>query len=213
MKVIDLTHIVTAGMPLYPGTKPPKLTTLCTIKKNGFTEKRISISSHTGTHIDAPAHIIPGGETLDQWSANRFAGSASVLNFTNLKIPYIQVEALRCHESIIRESQFVLLHTGWSQYWGDQNYFEGYPVLTPEAARWLVDFQLKGVGLDTISADEPDSANLPVHNILLERNIAIIENLVHLDQLPETNFTFCCFPLKMESAEASPIRAVGIIFD
>lgn len=211
MEIIDLTHTVTPGMPLYPGTKPPGLTTLCTIKKDGFTEKRISISSHTGTHMDAPAHIIPGGATLDQWTVNRFAGGAAVVDVTDLKTPHIRLEELKRHEASIKESEFVLLHTGWSRYWGEPQYFKEYPVLTPEAARWLADFQLKGVGMDTISADEPDSAALPVHNILLGAGAAIIENLVHLEQLPQTGFTFCCFPLKMEDAEASPVRAVVIL--
>jgi arylformamidase len=213
MKVIDLTHTVFPGMPLYPGTKPPELTTLCTIEKDGFTEKRISISSHTGTHIDAPAHIIPGGATFDRWDAIRFAGGAVVVDATNLKTPHIQLEQLQYHEALIKESEFILLHTGWSRYWGESQYFKEYPVLTPEAARWLAEFQLKGVGMDTISADEFDSAALPVHNILLGRGIAIIENLIHLEQLPQTGFIFCCFPLKIEDAEASPVRAVGIIFD
>jgi arylformamidase len=213
MKIIDLTHTVTPGMPLYPGTKPPELTTLCTVNKNGFIEKRISISSHTGTHMDAPAHIIPQGATLDQWPVDRFAGRASVLDLTNLQTPHIEVEILKRHEQVIKKSEFVLLYTGWSRYWGRQEYFEGYPALTPGAARWLVDFQLKGVGMDTISADEANSIHLPVHNILLERDMAIIENLVHLDRLPPTDFIFCCFPWKMEDAEASPIRAAGIIFD
>ncbi len=213
MKIIDLTHTVTPSMPLYPGTKPPKFPILCTVKKNGFTEKRISLASHTGTHIDAPAHIIPRGATLDQWPINRFAGHALVLNLTNLKTPHIEKEKLSHLEALIKDSEFVLLYTGWSRYWEQQKYFEDYPVLTLEAAHWLADFQLKGVGVDTISVDEPGSADLSVHNILLGRDIAIIENLVNLDQLPQTDFTFCCFPLKMEDAEASPIRAAAIVFD
>jgi len=212
MKIIDLTHTVTPRMPLYPGTKPPEFTTPFTIKKDGFTERNLSLSSHTGTHMDAPAHIIPRGATLDQWPVNRFAGSASVLDLTDLKTPHIGVVKLRRHEAQIKKSEFVLLHTGWGQYWDEQKYFEDYPVLSLEAALWLADFQLKGVGVDTISVDEPGSANLPVHNILLGRDTAIIENLVHLDQLPPTDFTFCCFPLKLEGAEASPIRAAAIIF-
>lgn len=213
MKIIDLTHTVMPGMPLYPGTKPPKLSTLCTINKNGFTERRISISSHTGTHMDAPAHVIPRGATFDQWSIDRFAGCASVLDMTDLRTPSIGVEKLKCHASIIKKSEFVLLYTGWSRYWGKQKYFRGYPVLTSEAALWLVDFHLKGVGMDTVSVDEPDAVNLPVHNIFLEWGTVIIENLVNLDRLPQSDFIFCCFPLKVEKAEASPIRAAAIVFD
>ncbi|MDQ1352673.1 MAG: hypothetical protein QG657_2979 [Acidobacteriota bacterium] len=200
-------------MPLYPGTKPPEFTTPFTIKKDGFTERNLSFSSHTGTHIDAPAHIISHGARLDQWPVNRFAGRAVVINLTNLKTPHIPLERLKRLETVIKESEFVLLHTGWSRYWGEGKYFESYPVLNIEAALWLADFQLKGVGVDTISIDEPGSTTLPVHNIILEGGKLVIENLAYLEQLPQTGFTFCCFPLKLEDAEASPVRAVGIIFD
>jgi kynurenine formamidase len=213
MKVIDLSHTIEPGMPLFPGTKPPELTTLCTIKENGYSEKRISISSHTGTHIDAPAHILPTGVTFDQWSIDHFAGTGAVLDFTELQKPYIEVEQLQPYESLIRQNEFILLRTGWSRYWGEPSYFEGYPVLSTEAARWLGNFQLKGVGMDAISVDEAGSIDLPVHHILLECGLVIIENLAHLEQLPAANFVFCCFPLKMEAAEASPIRAAGIIFN
>ena len=111
----------------------------------------------------------------------------------------------------IRNSEFLLLHTGWSRFWGTKNYFAGYPVLSAEAALWLDSFELKGLGLDTISADEADSHDFPNHNILLGSDSIIIENLMNLDVLPGKHFMFSCFPLKIDQADGSPVRAVAII--
>ena len=107
---------------------------------------------------------------------------------------------------------FALLHTGWARYWGTNDYFGRYPVLSPEAAGWLAGFGLKGYGVDAISADEIDSAALPVHRALLGRGMLIIENLDRLDPLLEREFTFSCLPLKIADADGSPIRAVAILF-
>jgi kynurenine formamidase len=210
MKVIDLTHTVTPAMPVYPGSKTPRFSTPCTIEKDGFLERIITLSSHTGTHIDAPAHIIPLAATLDRLPVSRFAGSAAVIDLTGLKSARIEPRELLPYEGLIKNSEFVLIFTGWSRYWGEQEYFRGYPVLTDEAALRLADFQLKGVGVDVISVDEAGSTELPIHKILLGRGLVVIENLAHLDQLPSANFTFCCFPLKLGDAEASPVRAAAI---
>lgn len=213
MKTIDLSHAITPRMPLYPGTPPPVFKTAHTIDKDGFAERDVTLSSHIGTHIDAPAHVIPRTATLDQMSINRFAGRALVIDLTGLRGSKIEPAKLEYDLALIKTCEFVLLHTGWSRYWGEQKYFEDYPVLTDEAALWLAGFHLKGVGVDMISVDEPGSTELFVHNTLLERGILIIENLAHLEQLPQSGFTFCCFPLKLEDAEASPVRAAALILN
>ena len=106
---------------------------------------------------------------------------------------------------------FLLIHTGWSQYWGSEEYFRKFPVLNVDAARYLTSFPLKGIGSDTISFDPVDSGDLPVHHILLSKGLILIENLVNLKSLPKHNFAFSCFPLKIRNGDGSPVRAVGII--
>ena len=105
----------------------------------------------------------------------------------------------------------MLLCTGWSRYWSDSEYYEGYPVLSSEAAQWLTKFDLKGVGVDTMSVDAPDALTLPVHTILLQNDIVVIENLAELQLLLHRPFIFCGFPLKLAKAEASPLRAVALV--
>jgi len=104
-----------------------------------------------------------------------------------------------------------LIHTGWSLYWGTEKYFSNYPVLSLKAADWLSRFELKGFGLDTISADEADSQDFSVHKALLRNDTIIIENLTNLEKLPCSQFVFSCFPLNFEDADGSPVRAVAII--
>ena len=112
MKVIDLSHSIFPDMPAYPGTEPPRFTTPCTIEKFGFMEKKISLFSHTGTHIDAPAHIIQGAKTLDQLSTDCFIGKASLLDLTSTQKQNIDIMDLKGYQNLVEESEFVLLHTG-----------------------------------------------------------------------------------------------------
>jgi kynurenine formamidase len=211
MKLVDLTHPITPNMPVYPGTQPPVFITGCSIDETGFLEKQITLYSHTGTHIDAPAHLIKDHNTLDMLEIEHFYGPALMLDFYNFKAKTIGVQELEPHQNAIRKVKFLLLHTGWSRYWGSERYFSNYPVLSLEAANWLSGFGIKGFGLDTISADTVDSQDYQVHIALLQKNIIIIENLANLADLPCNQFEFSCFPLSFEDADGSPVRAVAYI--
>jgi len=211
VRVIDLTHYIYAEMPVYPGTEHPTFSTPCTIAQNGFTERKITLFSHTGTHIDAPAHIIPGAKTLDQVDIDNYFGRACSLDVTSVKEGTIDIADLKPYEGLIKEVDFVLLHTGWSELWHKDTYFEGYPVLSPEAATWISQFRLKGLGVDMISIDREVTADFPIHRILLEQNILIIENLTNLQGLPGMGFSFSCLPLKFENSDGSPVRAIAVV--
>lgn len=198
-------------MPVYPGTEAPLIVTACSIDDSGFLEKKITIYSHTGTHIDAPAHIIKNSKTLDMFPISYFYGKAFLLNPAKRRTQTIDIKELKPHQDAIGQVEFLLIDTGWSQYWNSERYFSDYPVLSPEAADWLCQFKLKGVGFDTISADKPDSRNYPVHKALLQKDIIIIENLAGLEKLPCKHFLFSCFPMNFEDADGSPVRAAAFI--
>ena len=211
MKIIDLSHFIDAGMPVFPDTEPPAFEETASIETNGYREKRIALCSHTGTHMDAPAHIVPGTKTLDQLPVETFCGDAFLLNCAGTRKGTVDLQDLLPHTDAIRKHPFILLHTGWSQYWGDEGYFSGYPVLTPDAAQWLANLGLKGIGMDTISADRFDSVDLSNHNILLGAGMVIVENLTDLSAIPTESFMFACFPLKIKDADGSPVRAVAMV--
>lgn len=134
-----------------------------------------------------------------------------MLDLTSVKEGTIDIADLRPPEDLMGKSDFVLLHTGWSEFWNKGGYFEGYPVLSREAATWISGFRLKGLGIDMISIDREGTSDFPIHRILLEQNILIIENLTNLKGLPQVGFSFACLPLKFENADGSPVRAIAVI--
>ena len=209
--MLDLTHPISSNMPVYPGTNPPVFTTECSIDDTGFRETRMTLCSHTGTHVDAPAHLIKGANTLDLLPIEHFHGPAFLLNCANTRSHTIGIEELEPDQDTIRQVAFLLIHTGWSQHWGTDKYFAGYPVLSLEAAEWLGRFGLRGLGVDTISVDEADAQDFLVHKALLRNDTIIIENLTNLERLPRDQFILSCFPLSFADADGSPVRAVALI--
>ena len=210
MKVIDLSHTISESMPYYPGTDPPTFKNLCTIERDGFAEKKITMMTHTGTHMDAPSHILSGAPSLDLIGPENFCGRGVVLDFTDFSKPTIGPADLEPHRTSVEASQFILLHTGWNKYWNTDEYYQNFPCLSPEGAKWIGQFQPKGVGVDTISVDPTGITGFSVHQALLKRGIMIIENLNNLEKLIHSDFFFCCFPLKIAEADGSPVRAMAI---
>lgn len=213
MKIIDLTHLINQKMPVYPGTEQPELLNAMTIEKHGFAEKKISIYSHVGTHIDSPGHILEAGETLDEFHADKFFGRACKIDLTGHQSKKIDLPLLKKSKDLFEKADFILLNTGWDKQWNNETYFKDFPTLTAEAAEWLCSFPVKGIGVDTISVDCCNSANMPIHKILMSHKKIIIENLTNLFPLPGNNFFFSCLPLKIEDADGSPVRAVAILFN
>lgn len=212
MKIIDLSHAIASHMPVYPGAESPVFTIDSSIEDAGFLERKITLFSHTGTHVDAPSHMMDGGISLDRLPADRFFGRAISVDLTSVAGEIIGMDEVTPYADLIGSIDFVLLRTGWSRYWGENAYFSGYPVLSHEAAQWLSGFALKGIGMDVISADAADSADYPIHKLFLNRCVVLIENLTGLDRLPRGPFWFSCLPLKFKDADGSPVRAVAILY-
>jgi arylformamidase len=209
MKIIDLSHIVAPDMPVYPGTEQPVFVPACTLEKDGFREKKITLFTHAGTHMDAPAHLIAEGRTLDQMPISQFTGLAVCISLPGNRFRNIELKEVKPFQEAIERCAFVLFQTGWHRYWGKDAYFYGFPVLTPEAGQWLAQFNLKGIGIDTISIDRIDTQTFPIHKIFLQHDMVIIENLNNLEHLPDQPFQFACFPIKFADADGSPVRAVA----
>lgn len=209
MTIIDLTHTIRSDMPVYPGTEQPVLTTACTIEDAGYRETLLHMYSHTGTHMDAPAHMIPSGRTLDAFPAEAFAGRGFVLDCRGLA--EISLALVQAHEAEIRQADFLLLCTGWDKFWGQEKYYEDFPCLTAEAASYVAGLPLKGIGEDCISVDPCDSADFPNHMKLLGAGLVNTENLKNLDALIEKSFTFVTLPLKFENSDGCSCRAAAIL--
>ena len=211
MRIIDLSHPIHPTMPVYPGTAPPSIAATAALDKDGFEEHQITFTTHTGTHVDAPSHMLADAETLDRLPLAQFMGPAVMINLNTVASPKIDISALQRYEDQLHPAEFVLLHTGWNRYWGQSRYFEQFPVLERKAALWLGNFALKGIGVDTPSFDAATSTGYGVHKLFLSRNVLLIENLTNLQQLPHTPFTLACLPLPLQQADGCPVRAVAII--
>ena len=122
MKILDLTHLIEEAMPVYPETEPPKLTPSNTFEQHGFRETLLTMGSHTGTHMDAPAHMLRDGKTLDQFPADKYIGTAYVLDCSDLAGKEIPKARLQLHASEIEAADFLLFYTGWEKYWGSEQY-------------------------------------------------------------------------------------------
>lgn len=208
MAVIDLTHRIDPEMPVFPGTPQPRLDRPFTVAEHGFAETRLDMLSHTGTHMDAPAHMIQAGTTLDRFDVGRFIGKAFCLDVSG--DPVIDIKHLEPHHTTLLTTRFLLLATGWDRLWRTPAYFHSFPVLTEEAARWLLQFNLSGLGTDCISFDRHDSVSYPVHHLLLGNDLLLIENLTAISPLAGTSFTLVAAPLHYAGADGAPIRALAI---
>ena len=211
MRVIDLTHTIESGMPVYPGTEPPILEPANTYDKDGFRETKISMYSHTGTHMDPPAHLFRDRTTLDAFPPEQFIGKALVIDCTSLKEGEpITMDHLSRYGTKAETADFLLFYLGWDARWGSEAYFGDYPCIDDSVLEYILEGSYKGIGFDVIGLDPIADGNLTRHKKLFQtRDIINIENLCNLGLCGNDLFWFSCFPLKIRDCDGSPIRAVA----
>lgn len=208
MKIIDLSHWIHPEMTLYPGTPRPQVTLLADLDRDGYEERLLSLTTHAGTHVDAPAHLLAGGDTLDRYPAEAFIGIAEVYGMRR------EESCLDDFEAWLEDRHgldFVLLCSGWDRHWMTPRYLQDFPVVEPRWAQVMARAGLKGVGVETLSVDPAESKGLPAHGILLGAGLLVIENMTGLDALVGERFLLSVLPLKIKGLEGSPVRAVAIL--
>lgn len=211
MKVIDLTHTIMENMPVYPGTDPPILEPGSTYEKDGFKETKITMFTHTGTHMDPPAHLYPGRTTLDSFPADQFIGKALVIDCRDLEEgDAITMRQIEPYGEKAEQAEFLLFDLGWDKRWGTDAYFGDYPCLDDAVMDYILAGSYKGIGFDVIGLDPIADENLTRHKKLFrEKDIVNIENLCNLDQCGDDLFWFGCFPIKFDDCDGAPIRAMA----
>lgn len=209
MTILDLSHTIKPTMTLWPGTPAVRFEPLATIERDGYRETILHCSTHAGTHVESPAHLLPDGVTLDALNPAQFTGQGIVLDCRSRSA--ITLAMLQSYAAALDRMEFVLFYTGSGRNWLSDAYFSDYPVLTEDAARYLASLQLKGVGIDAISFDAFTDANLPIHRILLGSGKILVENLRNLKGLIGRDFYLVAAPLKMLGAEAAPARVLAMV--
>lgn len=204
LKVYDITRTIHEGMAVYKNieNKRPKLEVLKTHEIHHMQEGKITLELHTGTHADAPLHMIEGGTTIDQLSPELFMGDCIVIDLTAISgsIGWEDLE-----NKGIQKNDIVLLKTK-SSYQHD--FDPEFVYVSASAAIFLTETQVKGVGIDALGI-ERDQPNHDTHKLLFESGAFIVEGLA-LREVPSGRYEFIGLPLKLQKMEGSPIRAILI---
>jgi kynurenine formamidase len=221
-KVIDLTHTLDEKIPSWSsgcGFKSEiKLDYSEGLGEVKFRVQQIKMHAGIGTHLDAPAHCIEGGLTIDQLSLSNLIAPTVVIDVSgssheHYSVTVDDIEAFEETYGTIQPHSFVMVKTGWEQFWNDpQKYHNGhlFPSVSKEAAKFLLDRQIVGLGIDTLSPDRP-ADGYPVHALLLGERKYIIENAANLAELPPIGCYTLALPIKIKEATEAPIRLIGLI--
>jgi kynurenine formamidase len=214
--LIDVSHVIEDGMITYRGLPAPLICDFLSREQSRahyapgteFQIGKIEMVANTGTYLDSPFHRFSHGKDLSQLPLERLAHLAGVV---------IRVNRARGRD--VGPADFkgrdlrgkaVLIHTGWDEHWRTDQYFEGHPFLTGEAANFLREAGATLVGIDSLNIDDTADLSRPVHTALLGAEIPIVEHLSGLDQLPDSNFRFFAVPVKVQGMGTFPVRAFGL---
>jgi kynurenine formamidase len=212
-KVHDLTALLESYMPVWPTSPLPTFEPVGFVARDGYLIERISCLTHTGTHLDAPAHFLEGTATVDTIDPAALVGSAAVLDVrAELEGSLIPSAALAQHWPQGPSPEIVLLRTDWSRERAPtRKYLYEFPGLDPAGAGWLAAKGVKGVGTDTLGIDPYSNTKFEAHKVLLGKGIWILEALDHLDQLREgTIYTLVAAPLKLARGSGAMARVFAL---
>jgi kynurenine formamidase len=214
-RVVDLSRPVGPATQPYPGDPAPALAPSSTLDGDGYRSTEVRMGSHSGTHADAPYHFLPDGARLDELPLELFTGPAVVVDATGRpdRSPVTAADLAPWRDRF-RPGAVVLVRTGWAAYYGTGRYFD-HPYLAGDAARLLVDSGVRTVGVDTLSPDPTPHGGHPAgdwaaHTTVLGAGGTIIENLCRLELLDFPDPWFSAFPLRLDSGDGAPVRAVAL---
>jgi len=204
--IYDVTVPITNSMPVWPGDPPVRLTAKShRSRDNTHTVwvTSIEMGSHTGTHIDAPFHMIDGGKRLEEFPLDVLTGKATVFEIAGVRSLGQEQLAKLNWKGVER----VLFKTENSNHWNDGKFYEEFVYLEPDGAEFLVQQGVWLVGIDYLSIDKYKSAAHPSHFVLLQKNIPILEGL-NLNAVPPGEYTLVALPLNIQGADGAPARVI-----
>jgi kynurenine formamidase len=171
----------------------------------------LQLTTHLGTHVDAPAHVLAGAPTLDAIPAGRLLLEALRIDVSH-RDPHgpIPLAELEPHLDGVREGDAVLFDSGNARRWGGEAYWTSWSFPDADATRALLERGVAAVGFDGPSADPVDSATLDLHRIWFAAGCLVVENLTNVDELPD-RFQLVIAPLKVEGSDGAPARVLALL--
>ena len=213
MKVIDLTLTISEEIPTFPGSPQPNFINWETLEKDGYNLELLFLSSHTGTHIDAPYHFLKKGQKIHQIVTRRLVTEAILIKIrkgANQSITKTDIQKFEKKYGKIDDGSTVIFHTGWQKNLKKESYFLKNPGLAVSAAKYLASKKINMVGIDSPSIDLGKDSKFSVHHILAKSGILIVENLANLEKINSEMFHLIVAPLKLKNATGSPVRAMAL---
>lgn len=215
-KLIDLSHEVEHGMITYKGLPAPIICDFLSREdsRRNYTQGtefhigRIEMVANTGTYVDSPFHRFADGIDLSELPLESLADLDGVTVHVQ---EYGRAIPAKAFDKVDVAGKAVLVHTGWSRHWRTDDYFEGHPFLTREAAQYLAEAGAVFLGIDTYNIDDTTDGTRPAHTILLGSRIPICEHMCGLEALPDRGFRFHAAPVKVKAFGTFPVRAYAVL--
>jgi kynurenine formamidase len=215
--LVDVSHVVEHGMITYKGLPAPLVCDFLSREQSRshyapgteFHIGKIEMVANTGTYLDSPFHRYATGKDLSELPLERLA------NLDGIVIHADPSRGRAIDRTVFRGNDLrgtaVLVRTGWDAHWRTDQYFEGHPFLTKDAAEYLVEAGVALVGIDSLNIDDTGDLTRPVHSLLLAAEVPIVEHLRGLVQLADAVFRFFAVPVKVKNLGTFPVRAFGLV--
>jgi len=191
------------GLPVYPGDPPFEIEPIAQLGSAPFKLSRMSLATHTGTHVDAPAHFLPGGATIDSLPLEILLGKARVVEIPARE----RIDRADLEPRDLRDDLRILLKTRMSGQMLKPGFQEDHLYLSGDAAAYLAQAGLKLVGFDYLSVDRYGAPDYPAHHALLEAGVVIVEGL-DLSEVEPGEYDMACLPLRVAGGDGSPARVI-----
>lgn len=215
--ITDLSMMLQDGMMTFPVHWHPffEITQMGRFHVEGRETRKITLGTHTGTHVDAPRHFIPDGLTIDQTDLEIYYGPARIIDFTDLD-DKTEITAAMLKSRIGQNfPQRIIFRYDWDKRMDNLEYYTHHPYLSEEACELLVSEGIRLIGTDAPMPDDPRNGrgavkDSPNHTILLGNGVAILEYLVNLRNVPCEDFILSAIPLRLKGCDGAPVRAIAI---
>ena len=214
MKVVDLTLTVSDKIPTFPGSPQPSFIPWENVKEDGYNLELLFLSTHTGTHMDAPYHFLEKGAKIHEISLKKLVSEAVLIKSKKKggeSITKIDIQKFEKKHGKIVSFSSVIFYTGWQRNLQKKYYFTKNPGLSVSAAKYLASKKINLVGIDSPSIDLGKDSKFSVHQIFAKKGILIVENLANLEKIKSSKFHLVVLPLKLNGATGSPVRAVAFV--
>ncbi len=208
-RIIDLTHTIKTGMPVWPGDPEVEFKKTAAIHEGGYNCTRIAMGAHTGTHVDSPHHVMHDDRGVDAYPMDSLVGWAEVLDMGELAAKAEITSAdLDRFASRVPDGARVLLKTGWGKRWGEPVFYTEFPGISEGAVAWLQARKVKLLGIEQPSVHT--TLGKQVHRALLATGMVLLETVGNMHEIIENRVYLAALPMKLCGLDGAPSRVVAI---